>query len=463
MPKHSSPSDADRDAKQFSASSMAREALRPMPMVETICDELQYAFRKTVYRPMIAVWMFIHQVIAHDDDCETSVTRLNAYRASIGQPPVSPDSGAYCKARSKLPEKLFERLLAWTASRCETVTDETWLWCGRVVEMVDGWTVTMADTPENQAEYPQMKSQKKGCGFPIARMVGLFSLATGSVIQVAAGPYRGKETGETALLRGLLGNVKKDRILLADRFYASFWLLAMGERVGIDLVARAHHLRVIDFRKGIKLGTLDQLVLYRRPDQRPKWMSRREYKAFPQWIFVRHLRYQVEQKGFRTRTVTLATTLIDSQKYGAEELAKLYGKRWGVELHIRSIKTHMKMEHLKCKSPSMVRKEIHAHLIGYNLIRSTMTASALKFEIDPIRLSFERSRGELSEYAAGVRSGSVDADGSRWESMLWAVSQHTVGHRPGRKEPRELKRRPKQYKFMTKPRDPNRNRYATAA
>src|SRR6056297_2836171 len=188
----------------------------------------------------------------------------------------------------------------------------------------------MADTEENQEEYPQMKSQKPGCGFPMARMIGLFSLATGAINHFAIGPYTGKQTGETSLLRSVFDRLLRGRILLADRYYASFWLLAEGERRGIDLVARAHHLRKIDFRKGLKLGYLDQLVTYRKPP-RPEWMKQEEYDSISTMIFVRHLKYKVRQKGFRTREITLATTLLDAEIYTAEELAELYRRRWQVE------------------------------------------------------------------------------------------------------------------------------------
>ncbi|TWU04041.1 transposase [Neorhodopirellula pilleata] len=230
---------------------------------------------------------------------------------------------------------------------------------------------------------------------------------------------------------------------------------------GIDLVARVHHLRKVDFRRGLKQGYLDQLVGYRKP-QRPKWMSEEEYAKYPSLVLVRHLKYKVEQKGFRTREITLATTLLDAEVYPAEELASLYGRRWSVELHIRSLKTQMQMDHLRCKSPQMVRKEIHCHMIGYNLVRAAMLASALKFRMDPCQLSFTGAMQAIEEFASSLRLGSRRRD-DQWDNLLEIISELTVGHRPGRQERRELKRRPKNYRLMTCPRNPNRNRYATAA
>lgn len=461
MNEQSNDSAFEIQTKLQRASSLVVDLLLPNFQVNRICDEMGHKYRDRVYSPMVLVWMFICQVLSADHSCQQAVVRLNTWRVARGLPRVSSETTAYWKGRGRLPERLFEKLLAWTSSRCEEATDQAWLFHGRVVEMVDGWTVTMADTEENQEVYPQIKNQKKGCGFPIARMIGLFSLATGAINSTALAPYQGKQTGETSLLRTLIDRLLPGRILLADRYYASFWLLAMSESRGVDLVARAHHLRKIDFRKGLKLGYLDQLVEYPKP-QRPKWMGQSEYDALPSFISVRHLKYKVEQKGFRTREITLATTLLDAEVYTAEELANLYRRRWQVELHIRSLKTQMQMDHLRCKSPQMVRKEIHCHMIGFNLVRAAMMASALKFGLCPSRLSFTGAMQALEEFAASrrLRSGRKD---QQWENLLTTISEITVGSRPGRQEKRELKRRKKNYKLMKTPRNPNRNRYATAA
>lgn len=452
---------ADVQSKLQSAKTLCLELLLPTEAISKICDEIGHNFRDCAYTPMVVVWMFITQVFSADHSCQQAVTRLNAWRVARGLKRVSSDTTAYCKARGRLPEQLFERLLAWTARKCEEVRSDAWLFHERIVEMVDGWTVTMADTEENQEAYPQMASHKPGCGFPIARMIGVFSLATGAIQHMAIGPYKGKETGETSLLRSILDRILPGRILLADRYYASFWLLAAGEMRDIHLVARVHHLRKVDFRRGLKQGYLDQLVAYTKP-ARPEWMSQEEYAAYPDSIQVRHLKYKVEQRGFRTRQITLATTLLDAEVYKAEELAALYYRRWNVELHIRSLKTQMQMDHLRCKSPQMVRKEIHCHMIGYNLVRCAMLASALRFNLCPSQLSFTGAMQALEEFAASLRLGSGRRD-EQWDNLLETISEIEVGNRPGRQEKRELKRRPKSYKLMTCPRNPNRNRYAAAA
>ncbi len=461
MNNHCNESPTDVQSKLRSAKTLCMDLLLPMPAILEICGEIGHKFRDRTFNPMIVVWMFITQVLSADHSCQQAVTRFNAWRVARGLLKVSSETTSYCKARCRLPEELFARLLAWTSRRCEEVSSEAWLFHERIVEMVDGWTVTMADTQENQEAYPQMSCHRLGCGFPIARMVGVFSLATGAINHMALGPYKGKQTGETSLLRTILDRILPGRILLADRYYASFWLLAAAEMRGVDLVARVHHLRKVDFRRGLKQGYLDQLVEYERP-QRPKWMSPDEYAKFPETINVRHLKYKVEQRGFRTRKITLATTLLDAEVYEAKELATLYYRRWSVELHIRSLKTQMQMDHLRCKSPQMVRKEIHCHMIGYNLVRCAMLASALRFNLCPSQLSFTGAMQALEEFAASLRLGASRRE-EQWTNLLEVISELVVGKRPGRQEKRELKRRQKTYKLMTCPRNPNRNRYATAA
>ena len=461
MNAQSSNSSADVQSKFQSAKTLCFDLLLPTQAILRICNAFGYKFRDRIYNPAVVVWMFISQVLSSDHSCQQAVTRLNAWRITRGLSKVSSGTTSYCKARGRLPEVLFERLLAWTACKCEEATSEAWLFHERIVEMVDGWTVMMADTDENQKKYPQMSCHKPGCGFPIARMIGVFSLASGAINHMAIGPHKGKETGETSLLRTILDRILPGKILLADRLYASFWLLAEGEMRGVDLVARVHHSRKVDFRRGLKQGYFDQLVGYEKP-ARPEWMSREEYASYPHSILVRHLKYKVEQRGFRTREVTLATTLLDAEVYQAQELASLYYRRWQIELHIRSLKSQMQMAHLRCKSPQMVRKEIHCHMIGYNLVRAAMLASALKFNLCPSQLSFTGAMQAVEEFAGALRLGSSRRE-EHWDNLLEVVSEIVVGKRPGRQEKRVVKLRPKSYRLMSCPRNPNRNRYATAA
>jgi hypothetical protein len=457
----SNDSDPPVQIRQQRISQVVTDLLLPSDLIASLCQEIGYTYSERIYTPAVVIWMFVTQVLSKDHSCQQAVTRLNGWRVARGLKRVSSETTAYCKARIRLPEKLFDRLLLWTAQRCEEAIDSSWLFHGRIVELVDGWTVTMADTPDNQQEYPQPTSQKPGCGFPMARIVGLFSLATGAIHSYKMAPYAGKQTGEASLLRMMIDRVLPGRILLADRYYASFWLLAMSKMRGFDLVARVHHLRQVDFRCGIKLGRFDQIVTYRRPRHCPQWMSAEEYATYPEVIFVRHLRYRHQRKGFRTRELTLVTTL-DCEKYSVDSLAELYRRRWEVELNIRSLKTQMQMEHLRCKSPSMVRKEITCHMVGYNLVRATMIASALNAGIPPHSISFTGAMQAIEEFAASLRYTSQDKE-RRWLKLLESIAKIQVGHRPGRVEPREIKRRQKAYKRLKTPRKSIRSPSTTAA
>jgi len=423
------------------------------------CKSLGYRFRERVYTPAITMWMFIGQVLSHDHSCRDAISRLNVWRVAHGKKPCDTDTAAYCEARQRLPEQLVLDLARNTGRDCAKNAKSSWLWMDRMVKVVDGFTVTMPDTDENQKEYPQPKSQKVGVGFPVVRAVMIFSLAVGAVLEVALAKYAGKLTGETNLLRTLFDTLLPGEILLADCYFATYWILATAWQKEFDVVAKAHHGRKIDFRKGIKLGSCDQIIGYPRPKQRPYWMTPQEYADAPDFIFVRHLRYQVIQKGFRTRKIVIATTLLNSETYTAESIALLYRQRWQVEIDIRSLKTHMQMDQLRCKSPSMVRKEIYCHMLAYNLVRSAIVESASIFGKLPCQLSFTGAMQALNAFLSAVAARGSNLE-AQYQNMLTAISQQQVGDRPDRIEPRLVKHRPKPYKLLNEPRSKARKRAA---
>lgn len=329
----------------------------------------------------------------------------------------------------------------------------------RIVKVVDGFTTTTPDTVENQKEYPQPNSMKQGVGFPIIRSLMIFSLAVGAVLEVATAKYAGKQTGETNLLRSLLNTLFPGEILLADCYFATYWILAAAWEKDFDIVVKAHHRRKVDFRKEIKLGSYDQIIGYEKPKQRPYRMTPQEYADAPESIFVRHLRYQVIQKGFRTRTIVIATTLLNSELYTPEKIAALYRQRWQVEIDIRSLKTHMQMEQLRCKSPSMVRKEIYCHMLAYNLVRSAIVESALIFGMRPRQLGFTGAMQAMNAFLSAVAAQGSNLE-AQYQNMLKAISEQQIGDRPDRIEPRLVKHRPKPYKLLNEPRSKARKRAA---
>ena len=425
--------------------------------VRAACQTLQHEFRERIYSPAVTLWVFLTQVLSADHSCREAVTKLNFWRVVRGLRPCNPDTGSYCDARQRLPESLFLELVRSTGRELVEQADGAWHWLGRIVKVVDGSTITMADTPRNQRAYPQARTQAEGVGLPIARLVVVFSLSVGAVIDAAMGPYKGKQTGENNLFRSLLACFLPGEIALADRYYASFWDFALLSERGIDLVARAHHKRKIDFRKGQKLGYYDQLVTYDKPPQCPSWMNRSTYHRLPDSIQIRHLQYRVTEPGFRSRKITLATTLLDAIAYPANELANLYRRRWQAELHIRSLKTHMQMEHLRCKKPETVRKEFYTHLLAYNLIRGIMLEAALAADVSPHQLSFKGAMQAINTFLGTVIADARNAS-RLYTLLIWIVGTHRVGDRPNRIEPRLIKRRPKPYKLLQEPRNAARKR-----
>lgn len=404
------------------------------------------------------MWMFIGQTLSDDHSCDDAIRRYNVWRVAHDLKPCSINTTSYCKSRQAVPEELPLSLMRETAQETCDQANAKWLWKGRVVKLVDGTTVTMPDSAENQSEYPQPKSQKPGIGFPMARLVLIFSLAVGVALEVAIGKYAGKLTGEANLLRTLLHTILRGEVLLGDRYYATYWMLASGWMNQYDVVARSHQKRKVDFRKGLKLGYLDQLVAYHKPG-RPYWMTKEEHEQYPEFILVRHLRYEVTQPGFRTKQITVATTLLDPMTYTAEDIAELYRRRWEVELDIRSIKVHLRMKHLRCQSPSMVRKEIYIHLLAYNLARAMMVEAALIFDREPRGLSFRGAVQAINAFVSAVAAKGTNLE-EQYQLMLCTIAGTTVGHRPNRIEPREWKRRPPTYKLMQVPRHAARKRAA---
>ena len=439
--------------------SLVFERFLPASEIVETCRQFGHTFRDRIYSPVIALWMFLGQTLSPDHSCRDAVHRLNAWRVERGKTKADSNTTSYCEARQRLPEEVCQELAKRSGKKCQEKAENRWRWKGRDIKVADGFTLTMPDTPKNQKEYPQQKAQKKGCGFPIMRCVMLFCLHTGAALDVAMGPYRGKQTGENSLLQLLLGLLLAGDILLADRYYASFGNIQQAYKGKYDVVMRAHHKRKIDFRRGFKQGSYDQIVAYHKPKRRPVWMTKREFHKCPDIVLVRHVSYEVKQKGFRPRRIILATTLLDATLYSVDDLAALYCRRWQVELDIRSLKTHMQMDHLRCKSPSMVRKEIYAHMIAYNLIRDLIVMTAIRFDTSPKLLSHKAAVQALNAFAEKLNVGANNIDAL--EAALYeSIAQHPIGDRKPRIHPREIKRRPKSYKLMNKPRHAPRRRAA---
>ena len=421
--------------------------LLPEDRIQAAFDEHGVAFAQQedeVYTPPITLWALLSQVLFKEEQrsCAAAVSRVVVLLVALGQQPPSGNTGAYCRARAKLPVSVIRRLACELADGCEREGPKRWLWHGRHVKLVDGSTCSMPDTEKNQAEYPQSSTQQRGLGFPIARFVVLLSLATAMLSDLAIGPYVGKETGETALLRELLERLNPGDILLADRFYCSYFMICLLLAAKVDFVTRLHQRRTADFRRGTRLGPGDHMVVWSRPPK-PDWMDQATYEQMPKSICVREVEFCVAEPGFRVESLVVVTTLCDARRYTRDDVAELYHRRWLAELDIRAIKVTMGMDVLRAQSPEMVRREIWAALLAYNLIRQTLLTSALQAGRSPRQLSFTAA---MQKIAAGWIVVLLIEDATLTtliEEHLDDLPQHEIGHRPNRVEPRAIKRRPK--------------------
>jgi len=402
-----------------------------------------------VYTPAVTVWVFLSQCLSADHSCRDAVARLAAWRVAKGLSPCSAETGGYCIARSQLPEEACRLLVRQTGRELEDEAPPEWLWHNRRVRLVDGSTITMADTLENQAEYPQLKSQKIGCGFPIARILVVFSLSVGTVLEAALSKYEGKLTGENSLFRQLHDVLSAGDVVLADRYFSGWFDLALIHQRGVDVVVRKHQLRATDFRRGVRLGKDDQVVRWSKPQQ-PTWMTPEQFASLPDDLVLREVRVRVRQKGFRTQSLVVVTTLTDAREYPAAQIAELYRRRWQAELNLRSLKVVLQMDVLRCKTPGHVRNEFSMHLLAYNLIRRAMALGALQSGAGPWQVSFKGALQTLNNFLPLLAcQPSVDA----WcQALASAIAAHHVANRPDRYEPRLTKRRPKKFKHLREPR-----------
>ena len=419
--------------------------------LERALHDERATWREKTYTPILTLWAFLSQVISPDGSCRAAVARVLAWLVSTGQNPCSPKTDPYCKARQRLPESLLQRLVRETGRAVPSEVPELWLWKGRRVKVADGTTVSMPDTPANQAAYPQHVAQKPGIGFPIARIVVVFCLACGTVLDAALGRYQGKRTGETALLRDLPDVFEPHDVLLADSCYGGWFDIALLRQQGVDVVVQLHQMRRCDMRRGRRLAWNDHVVIWPKL-KRPDWMDEKTYRSLPERLELREVRVQVTDPGFRTETLVVVTTLTDAKEVSAADVAELYRARWHAELDLRSLKVTLGMDVLRCLSPVMVRKEVWAHLLAYNLIRALMGRAAEDLGCLPREISFKGTLQAMTAFAERLLDAADRRVGELFDWLLLAIGAHQVGDRPNRVEPRARKRRPKHYPFLNQPR-----------
>jgi len=417
--------------------------------------------REQIYSVRRTFFGFLYQVLNPDCPCREVVRQVLSLFALLSPRRVSQKTGAYCQARGRLPIDILARLRCAVAAHAQKASQ---LWKGFCVKVIDGTGISLPDTPKNQRAYPQSREQKPGCGFPFMKVVGVFSLATGALLDYAKG---NKHQHELGLLHPLLEQFKPGDLALADRGFSCYTLLALLWTKKVPALFRLHHARDGDLRKGKRLGKNDRLVVWKKP----KNWERRSYLPLALWnsitpeLPVRILRFSLRRRGYRTRSVTLVTTLVDAQLYPAEELALLYAKRWQIELWFRDIKTSMGMEVLRCRSPKMIHKELEMFLIAYNLIRCLMIRASREYEVEIQRLSFKGTVDGVRQFSVAIaQARSRKKQNVLIDKLLQTIAADLVPERPGRREPRAVKRRPKPCAWLTKPRrqfkdSQHRNRY----
>lgn len=401
------------------------------------------SLRDVIYTPLVTLELFLRQALSEDRSCKHIVASFLSERLRAGHKAVSVNTGPYCKARGRLPLEPLQELVRNSGEAVDRQSATGWLWRGRRVKIVDGSTVLLADTPENQQAYPQQQNQKPGLGFPIIRVVGLISLGVGTVLDYALGTYQGKGNGELSLFARLMDGLLHGDLLLADRYYASYATLAKLHACGVAALMRQHAQRKPDFRTGRRLGARDHIICWDKPKVTPAWMSAEEYAALPD---------ELEVREFRVGGVVYVTTLPDAKAYPKDELARLYRERWNIELDLRSIKTHMGMEMLRCQTPEMVEKEIAVNLLAYNLIRAQIAQAARLHAKKPRQLSFKSSVQLFLQAAVRWVSVPIKPLRKMIEALLLAIASTPVGIIKKKPQPRAVKRRPKAYPLLMQPR-----------
>ena len=399
----------DRTSNRFESQVQeVRQQMQAKPLLFADClsseivrqaiTEARVVFRETIYTPWITLWAFLSQLLQPEGSCAFAVSQGIAYRVGQGQKTCSPSTSTYCESRDRLPEAFFESLVRTTGQRALEETPEARQFHGRDVKVADGTTVMMPDTEENRKDYPLSDPDRAGLSFPMARLLVVFSLAVGTVLQDAISPYRGKGTSEQRMLCLLLETFVPEDIMLGDRGFCSFAHVAALKQREVDSVVKLNKSRRANLTLIRPLGKDDALYCWNKPKGQPTSFDRKTFLALPEAIEVRCVTVRVEQRGFRVRKFVVLTTLLDSETFPPQELATLFRRRWMCELYLRDIKTTLGMEMLGCKSPSMVRKEIHAYFLAYNVIRIQMAQAAHCLDLHPHQISFKSTLDTLAAF-----------------------------------------------------------------
>ncbi len=407
--------------------------------------------RERIYSIRRTFWGFLYQVLTPACPCRSVVRQIQALFHLHDLGCVDEGTGGYCQARLRLPNDTLQRIRHAVAAHAEKLLPQAkQLWFGLRPKVIDGSTLSLPDTLKNQRAYPQSRTQKPGCGFPLLKLVGIFSLGSGVLLDYAKG---NKHNHELALLQKLLNHFKPRDLAVADRGFSSYVLIALLALRGVESLFRLHQMRASDLRQGKRLGKNDRSFVWRKPWLKPRYLPNTVWKAIPDELSVRVLRFKLKIPGYRSESIILVTTLVDARVYPAEELARLYARRWRVELWFRDLKSSMGMEILSCKSPKMVHKELEMFFIGYNLIRALMAESAAIYDVPLEGISFKGAVDAARQFSNAIAQARSKKKRSELVAdLLRILAKDEVPDRPERVEPRAVKRRQKPYPLLNKPR-----------
>ena len=437
--------------QQFSQSiGLPWQNILPNWRLEELLEEEAISYRSRVYTPIVTLSAMMHQVLCEDKSLRNTVKSITSWLVAADINPPSSDTGAYSKARGRLPERLLQRLVPESAVAIAETVPKSHYWCGRPVKVYDGTTMLMADSEANQAAYPQHGNQAQGCGFPLARLVVFFCLVTGAVVSAAVAD---KTTSEIVMSRWLYEDLDGDDVAMADQAYGSYVDLALIQQQGADGVLRKHHARKTDFRTGRRHGVGDHQVTWHKPSRCPEHMGADAFAGLSETLQVREVRIKLSRKGFRDRFVVIVTTLLEQERYSAEQLGRLYSWRWqAAEINLRHLKTTLSMEMITAKTPEMVRKELWVHLLAYNLLRTLMEQAAPKLDYQRTQLSLQASRQHFRQMLSLLATTTATARKRLYAHLLEDIVADKLPVRPDRHEPRVVKRRPKPFPRMRRPR-----------
>jgi hypothetical protein len=402
------------------------------------------------FSPSRVFWLFLSQVLDADHACRSALLRFLGALALAGKTASTATAG-YCRARARLPLAAIEAVAEAAGAKIEAAGAGRRRWCGRLVKVADGSTLSLPDTPENQRLYPQPKAARPGCGFPLMRIVALFSLETGVMLALAKGA---KTISERRLLHSLWPHLNRQDVLLADRGFCSYAEIALLRQRAVDVVLRALDQRKLGKGKELvrKLGAHDCLVRWIKTGPRPAWLELAAWQSLPQSQILREVAVTVAIPGFRTQAFTVVTTLLDPAEFSAPSLAQLYRRRWRAELFLRDIKCTLGMDILRCRKPAMVHKELVMHRLAYNLIRALMLEADARHGCGEEKISFKGAVAISRQWAPRLARLTARQRRPVYDLMLRCLARDLLPQRPNRSEPRARKRRPKDYQLLTRPR-----------